>query len=588
MTIAADGDGNLITAGPDGVWRPAQTSINSQTGTKLMQDAADGTWHPLPGQGPSAVGAGLRGVVQGATFGFGDEVRAGTDALVQGVGNLFRGSEGRPTMGEAYDKSLAASREQQQLDQSEHPYASTAGQIVGGVGSTVAGGAALGAGRAALGVGRLITNPVGRAAITGATTGGVTGFGEGEGGLANRATGAAEGAALGGVAGAGIGAAEQGITRAITPIRPTVTPEYGRLVGVADTEGIPLTAGEKTGSKPLKAAETNLAQMPFAAGPAADAADQQAVALNKSVLSRAGVTGEDRVTSDVLKKQTANLGGQIGQLAENNNLQVTPDFVLKVGAIRQGLRYLGTDAPKVEAQLDSLQKMFTTVPGSPDAIVPGPAYKNLLSDVTRSYSNATGDVRHELGQFRNLLRTQMESSMAPDDAAKWRELNRQYANLALIKDAMGGAGAGVAEGNISPLTLRGALDRSMGGDAYAMGYGDLNDIARMGQSVLRKPPDSGTGIRTYLNQLMTGAMTHGGGGGIGGTIGTLVGGPVGGMIGGTAGALLGPRMVQGAMTSRLGQAYLTNQLAPDWQTIARALAGGVGTAVAPRNRVMND
>src|SRR4029077_17283898 len=260
MTIAADAQGNFITQGSDGAWKPAPMSSNPQTGTKLVQDASDGTWHPLPGQGPAAGGSFLRGVVQGATFGLGDELRAGTDALAQGVGNLIHGSEGRPSMGQAYDASLASSREDLRLDQQEHPYAAGAGQVVGGIGGTVAGGGVIGAGRAALGAGRLITNPIGRAALTGAEVGAVTGFGEGEGGLASRATGAAEGAAVGGVVGAGLGAAERGISHAITPVRPTVTPEYGRLVGVAQTEGVPLTAGEGTGSKPLKAAETKLGQ----------------------------------------------------------------------------------------------------------------------------------------------------------------------------------------------------------------------------------------------------------------------------------------------------------------------------------------
>ena len=87
-------------------------------------------------------------------------------------------------------------------------------------------------------------------------------------------------------------------------------------------------------------------------------------------------------------------------------------------------------------------------------------------------------------QLRDTLRQQMEASMNPADAARWRELNRLYANGKVIQDAMGAAGAGTAEGNISLLQLRGAINRSLGSDAYARGYGDLNDLARAGQSVL--------------------------------------------------------------------------------------------------------
>ena len=100
MSIVADPQGNLFVHGDDGSLTPAKTVENEKTGTKMVWDGEK--LHPLPGQEPSRVGSALRGIVQGATFGFADELRAGTDALVQGAGNLIHGSEGRPSMGEAY------------------------------------------------------------------------------------------------------------------------------------------------------------------------------------------------------------------------------------------------------------------------------------------------------------------------------------------------------------------------------------------------------------------------------------------------------------------------------------------------------
>jgi hypothetical protein len=176
----------------------------------------------------------------------------------------------------------------------------------------------------------------------------------------------------------------------------------------------------------------------------------------------------------------------------------------------------------------------------------------------------------------------MESGMQPADAARWRELNRYYANLSVIKDAMGDAGAGVAEGNISPLSLRRAIESSMGNDAYAMGRGDMNDLARIGQSVLRKPPDSGTAGRTIINQLMTGSV-HGG---VGGAIGTALLGPIGGAVGGLVGTTLGPRMVQAAMNSRVGRGYLTNQMMSQIDPrVVQAIAAAAAQQGAPRNEL---
>jgi hypothetical protein len=154
----------------------------------------------------SMLGSYARGVVN--FLGVADEARAGTDALVQGVRNLA-GGDG-PSMGEAYDRSLAANRAQLAADADQHPVASIAGNVAGGVGSAIL-TAPLAAAAAtsrvvAPVVGRLNTllpawvNTTARVAGGGAAGGGVAGFGEGEGGFVNRAGSGLVGAGLGAVA----------------------------------------------------------------------------------------------------------------------------------------------------------------------------------------------------------------------------------------------------------------------------------------------------------------------------------------------------------------------------------------------------
>jgi len=215
MPIATDGQGNYLTLGQDGQWTPAQRAKNPETGTEMVNDG--GTWKPLPGSEPSTVGSALRGAVKGITFGFGDELRGGTDALAQGIGNLIHGSEGRPTMGQAYDQSVAASREQNRIDAATNPVSNVAGQVAGAVAPMVVAApaaAAVGAGRLVSGAaglfGPLVSkiNPMMSAipgwlqtgagiAGGGAAAGGVAGFGEGEGGVGSRLEDAAVGAGTG-------------------------------------------------------------------------------------------------------------------------------------------------------------------------------------------------------------------------------------------------------------------------------------------------------------------------------------------------------------------------------------------------------
>jgi hypothetical protein len=351
------------------------------------------------------------------------------------------------------------------------------------------------------------------------------------------------------------------VQKAVSPVNTVTTPERQRFVEMLDAEGVPLTAGERTGSKPLMKTEQVLGQTPGSAGGvAADVATQQAE-INRAVARRAGLN-TDTLTPEVLNDhRNLTLGPEIDRLATSNNMQLPTPFLQQLGQVRQGLRYMKTEAAQeIGARLDQLRDMITVDPaGNP--IIAGSHYQTLMSQLRDAITGADGTARSSMLQFRDMLRQQMEASMNPADAARWRELNRLYANTAVIQDAMGGAGAGTAEGNISLLNLRGAINRSLGSDAYGKGFGDLNDLARAGQSVLRKPADSGTPQGTMINKLLTGSSILSAG------AGSQLGGFEGAMIGAATPFVL-PWAVGTAIRGRIpgtefspGQAYLTNRIA---------------------------
>jgi hypothetical protein len=250
MPIASDGNGKYLALGDDGKWQPARMAHNPETGDVMIHDGSKWIAEPHPTSGGGAL---LRGAAQGATFGFGDELEAGKDALAQGVRNLpgvgtvvrgvrsafgFENPEDHPTikglmekellgkdgsaspsMADTYTKSLQNERRDLHADTEQHPVLATVGQVAGGIGGAVAG--SLLAPQVAL---PAAAGRVGAAANTlwqaapqavrtglgwiggGAASGGLAGFGEGEGGFGNRlgsaATGAAVGAAVAPVAGA--------------------------------------------------------------------------------------------------------------------------------------------------------------------------------------------------------------------------------------------------------------------------------------------------------------------------------------------------------------------------------------------------
>lgn len=367
-------------------------------------------------------------------------------------------------------------------------------------------------------------------------------------------------------------------SRALTPRRAVTSPERDALVASARDEGIPLSAGEVTGSKPLQKTEQMLSQAPGSAGGyAADAIAQQR-AFNRAALRRAGIDA-DIATPEVLRTAQDTIGGTIKEIANRNTLLVSPELMTQLAQIEDSLRFLPREtASPVKARLDQLMGMLEQPPGANATTIPGASYRLMDSQIGRNIRSTTnGDLRAALMDLRGKLRTAMDASISADDAADWATARRQYANLQVIRDAVSGAGAGTAEGNISPLALRGAVDRSTGG-GYEMGQGDLNQLARIGQSVLRKPSDSGSPAGIHINRLLSGGAipTAGAGAYMGGVEGAMMGAAV---------PYVAPWVIGGAMRSRPGQAFLTNQLTQQVNPLYTAAITAAAEEESRRRRV---
>jgi hypothetical protein len=140
----------------------------------------------------------------------------------------------------------------------------------------------------------------------------------------------------------------------------------------------------------------------------------------------------------------------------------------------------------------------------------------------------------------------MVRSVSPQDAAAWRQLNREYSAQEVLKKTASRAGEATAEGQITPSNLRNVIageDRS----GYAQGRGQFNELARAGVQVMTPLPNSGTAPRTNAFHLLN------------------------------AGLLGIPQALAGrAIMSRPAQAYLANQL----------MTGALPTSPAARNALM--
>jgi len=380
--------------------------------------------------------------------------------------------------------------------------------------------------------------------------------------------------------------------RVITPIQQQGNAEYRALVAAAEREGIPVTAGQATGSRFLKNLEGRLEQLPFTGARQRAIREGSEDAFTRAVMRRTGTAAGD-TSPDTLNAIRSKLGSEFESIANRNTLNVTPDLQNRLAQIEDSLRFIPAElAGPVKSRIEQLRGMMVAPPSSggvplapgqtaPNPVIPGASYRMLDSALGRSMrSTSNGDLRAALGDLRDTLRTAMDNSISPEDAAAWDQLRRDYANLMVISRAAGGAGEAAATGRISPLALRGAVNQSTGG-GYAFGRGDLNELARIGQSVLRPPPDSGTAGNQAANDLLTGRIALLSG--LGGAGGAVVAGPVGGVAGAMLPLAL-PRMVQALMNSEAGQAYLRNQAIQNGPRVTpaliSALTGQQGAAYA--------
>jgi hypothetical protein len=188
-----------------------------------------------PPKAPS-VGMGdavARGVQQGVTFNFGDELRGllaagggkvGSDTEPAGPHNALIGAykllvSGDPEARRIFDETVSKERQANKTAQEERPYSTMAGNVAGAVALPV--GGLLGA--------ATLPARVGRGAAVGAGSGALYGAGEGEG-IEDRAAKAATGALIGGGVGAvappimaGVGAAAGKVAEPIRNIARGLT-----------------------------------------------------------------------------------------------------------------------------------------------------------------------------------------------------------------------------------------------------------------------------------------------------------------------------------------------------------------------------
>lgn len=469
-------------------------------------------------------GSAVMGAANSTTFGFGDE-------LASVLGSALTGVPRKQVLQEMRADDAKA--------QADNPGSYLAGQIGGGLAQAAMGAPSFGlnAARAGGSLGKVALN----SALDGLLYGGAYGAGSANGDLADRAKGGLVGAGVGGLAGlstpylaAGLG---QGVRKLISPFASS--PEREAAVNILAQEGVPVTAGQRTGSNALRYAESELG-----GNKAANMMENQAEAFTNAAMQKAG--GSGRATPDNLAALKGNLGQQFDDLASRNTMVADRQLAQDMGKTlnRYGKLLETQQKPIINNLVDDIVQRVRANNGT----LSGPEYQTIRSDLSQAAQSTTNQtLKSAFKGLRDSLDDAMERSINPSDLGAWKVLRKQYGNYKVVERASTGGGEAAGTGLISPAQLRVAASTGNRG-GFATGASDFTDLAKAGQAVLSPLPNSGTASRSAVRNLGVPMGSAG--------LGSLVAGIPGAIAGAAAPYAAGRALMSGPV-----QRYLGNQVA---------------------------
>jgi hypothetical protein len=557
--------GEILVVGPDGQWSPAQRAVNPQTGEQLYNDGsrwlavpaapqpertageslARGTGLAARSLGPIIAGAGA-GAAGGALIGGvgavpGAIAGATSAALAQPLSDLavsaynyFAGKQ-QPTPSQAMESGMT----QMGLPQPE-----SAGERLASTALRAGVDAMTGVRTARMVADALpMTSQVARPVMetlaqnpvvanpripftnksmqlgaqeTSAVLGGLSAQGAIEAGANPLAA-----LALGGAAGS--------LPFLARPqnLLPNMSNDVRRgNVQTLQEAGIPITPAQELYNPFANVMESVMRYLPTSAAKVAGVEDKQMRAWTKAVNKQFGLDS-DIATPEVLDAYQRAWGQRADTLERATALRPDDTFVQELGGMRQQFTR-GLDDANFRLFEDKLNRVAEFVAArSQGAEIPGQnfrvidselraeinASKNSANAADREYARALERLQTSFYGLmeRSAKSTKLLPNGQPVDfnlAEAWKNLNRDYARFARVREAMGGAAGGsdkLNTGFIPAKALAQAERASIGPEAYATSSDPFTQLIRSGEAVIPNPtPNSGTAQRSFAQDLITG------------------------------------------------------------------------------------
>ncbi len=329
----------------------------------------------------------------------------------------------------------------------------------------------------------------------------------------------------------GVAGVETAARRAISPTGGA-DPSRLAMAQTLDDAGIPITAGQRTGSPRVGQIEANTR-----AGRAVF--DAQAEAFTKKALELIG-TNATRFTPEVVEQTAQRIGAVFDDVTRGLTVRPTRSLGAKLRAADDTYTALAPQATR-SPLINGIAREVQTALSSGSAIPASQVstWRSRLSKLTASNDGATRDAAREaMEAIDDALMTSVRASGGREAIRELAIARKQWRDFLALQTAIGRAGEEAAHGILKPANVRNAI-AAQGRAASAQGRrGELGELARAAVGVAGRPS---AGITTP----------------------TGLAGGVGGVAGGWPGffaGVLAPPLARGLAMSKPGQAYLGNQL----------------------------
>jgi hypothetical protein len=278
--------------------------------------------------------------------------------------------------------------------------------------------------------------------------------------------------------GAGGAAAAKILPRIAQPLTNILSPEERGAVDTLRQAGVPLTAGQRTGSPFMNRLAAALQDTPLTAGTAANLKADQALAINRGLLRTIGENA-DAATPEVMGAAKARISSVYNGIAARNPVALDTQLAGDLQQItRDAVKGLTADqAAVVQGHVNDVIAAAAKNNGTID----GGQWKKLYSQLGKLTSNPLyGEHARDLREA--LQGALVRSAQDPADIAALQQADQQWRAMRQIEGAI----SPDVRGNILFRKLANSL-QTKGNRAqsiYGQGSQDVVDLARSANTIL--------------------------------------------------------------------------------------------------------